>query len=111
GCCDPEHSGTNYYHPLTALEGAIQLNFSPAQDWDPRNLLLHTNLGYQNTICYIQDGAMQGEWEYCAKTQGINGESVLVNLPGSSHVHSVPHKWMHLFLENLVPMMVDLWTG
>ncbi|KAF8576132.1 hypothetical protein K439DRAFT_1279506, partial [Ramaria rubella] len=104
GCCDPEHDGTNYYYPLHAPAGAIRLILSPAQDWDPWKLPLHTDQGCKKSIAYIQN-------EYRAKTQGINKESILVHLPGFSHVNSVPHKWMHLFLENFAPMLVDLWTG
>ena len=106
GCRDPDHSGSNYYYPIHAPPGAIRLDHSPALDWDPENLPLHTDENYKKSLKYIQSGITKKECECCAKT-----ESILVHLPGFSRVGSVPHEWMHLVMENIEPTLVDLWTG
>lgn len=43
-------------------------------------------------------------------TQGINGESILMHLPGFSWTQSCLHDGMHLLWENLVLRLVELWT-
>ena len=43
--------------------------------------------------------------------QGVNGESILVRLPGFDHALSVPHDFMHLIEENIKQHLIDLWTG
>jgi hypothetical protein len=45
------------------------------------------------------------------KPQGLNGESIFVYLPAFSCTNSCPHECMHLLWENIVPMLVDFWTG
>jgi hypothetical protein len=85
GCRDPDYvRSKNYYYPLTAPEGAVHLDNSPAQDWDPWNLPLRTDDSCRQAIRYIQAGETLRERERRSKTQGINGESILTHLPGFS---------------------------
>ena len=111
GCRDPDTHSTNYYYPLHAPEGAVRLDFTPAFDWDPHSLPLRTDQGYRDALTYITEGQTLAEREIRAKTHGLNGESIFVLLPGFSRTRSCPHEAMHLIWENLVPMMVDFWTG
>ena len=101
GCRDPETHSPNYYYPLRAPEGAVQLDLTPAIDWDPHSLPLHTDQGYRDTLMYITEGRTQAERELRAKMHGLNGESIFVFLPSFSRTHSCLHESMHLIWENV----------
>jgi hypothetical protein len=91
--------------------GAIRLNGTPGTNWDPEHLPLRSDEGYSHSIAYIEAGDTLKERERRAKTHGINGESILVHLPGFSRTKSCPHECMHLLWENIVTTLIDLWTG
>ncbi|KAF8574543.1 hypothetical protein K439DRAFT_1372104 [Ramaria rubella] len=80
-------------------------------DWDPAVLPLRTDATYTASLLFIQQGSTQTEREGQAKTQGINGVSILCKTPGSSRSQSCPHKFMHLIFENIICNLVDLWIG
>jgi hypothetical protein len=113
GCRRPtnDDTKTNYYYPLQAPKGAIRLDGSPGVDWDPADLPLRTDAGFEESIHYIRAGLTDIERKRRAKTQGINGESLFVLLPGFSRTKSCPHECMHLLWENILPTLVNLWTG
>ncbi|KIJ28975.1 hypothetical protein M422DRAFT_189099 [Sphaerobolus stellatus SS14] len=112
GCRDPDCQGKNYYYPLRApRQGAVTLNGSPPCDWSARNLPLRTHDSYKKGLKYIAEGGTKTERERRAKCHGINGESILVDLPGFDRARSVPHDYMHLLEENIKPMLVKLWTN
>ncbi|KAF8575523.1 hypothetical protein K439DRAFT_1623524 [Ramaria rubella] len=102
---------SNYYYPLTAPAGAIRLDHSPAVDWDPGVLPLRTDATYTASLLFIQQGSTQTERERWAKTQGINGVSILCKTPGFSRSQSCLHELIHLIFENIICNLVDLWIG
>ena len=45
------------------------------------------------------------------KETGIRGPAVLRRVGSIDYARSVPWEWMHVFLENIVPTLIDFWTG
>lgn len=109
GCRIPNH--TNYYYPLRPPPGALTIDqdIQPPQ-WDPQMLPLRTDISYKMSWQYILAASTKKEQERRCKTQGINGESVLVGLPGFDRAQGGPHDFMHLMYENIIPGLVELWT-
>lgn len=113
GCHDPDSRGTIYYYPLKAPIGAVCIDGSPAVDWFPDTLPLRTDYQYSYGVSmeFIAAGLTEKERKYHAQLHGINGESILVSLPGFDRARSGPHEFMHLLEETIKPMLVDFWTG
>jgi hypothetical protein len=45
------------------------------------------------------------------KEHGIKGEPSLCLVNSIDFANCIPWEWMHLFLKNIIPTLVDLWTG
>ncbi|KAN0081398.1 hypothetical protein V8E55_009022 [Tylopilus felleus] len=45
------------------------------------------------------------------KETGIRGPAVLRRVGSIDYARSIPWGWMHLFFENVIPTLVDFWTG
>lgn len=111
GCCDPSHRQSHYYFPLTAPADAVRLDYSLAKDWDPYSLPLRTEQGFKKALKCITSAGTKKEQSRLQTVYGINGQSILVDLPGFSRIQSLPHDFMHLMFENIIPGLVELWSG
>lgn len=49
--------------------------------------------------------------EHIAKEHGVKGKPSLCHVNSIDYANCAPWEWMHLFLENIIPQLVDLWTG
>lgn len=110
GCRDPTQK--IYYYPLNPPPGAIGLDHdtSPTR-WNPHSLPMRTHQSYKESLQYILNASTQKESDRRSKTQGITGESILVNLPGFDRAQGGPHDFMHLMYENIIPTLIHFWTG
>lgn len=110
GCRDP--NTTIYYYPLKPPRSAVTLDPDvPPMRWDPWNLPIRTHESYKESLALIRSARTTKEKVRLEKTQGITGESILVNLPGFDRARSVPHDFMHLMYENIIQTLVNSWTG
>ncbi|KAG1894281.1 uncharacterized protein F5891DRAFT_1131005 [Suillus fuscotomentosus] len=53
----------------------------------------------------------KGQRERLAKEHGIKGEPSLCRVNSINYANCTPWEWMHLFLKNIIPQLVDLWIG
>ncbi len=106
-------SGANkvFYIPL---QHPIPLDpDSPQMIWDPTALPSRTHNSFANNLKLI------GDAKRITKKYGKQMEQFYGNkeMPALSRVNSLdfgrslPWEWMHLFAENIIPNMMDLWTG
>jgi hypothetical protein len=58
----------------------------------------------------IQMAASPGERNRLSKVSGIKGLSALSHLPSISFPASFPFGLMHLFFENIIPNLVEIWS-
>ncbi|KIJ50085.1 hypothetical protein M422DRAFT_44537 [Sphaerobolus stellatus SS14] len=72
---------------------------------------MHTDEGCKEALAKIQAASTAKEKKRREKVYGLKGESILLELPGFSRIQSVPHDLMHLLFDNIIPNMVDLWSG
>ncbi|KDQ51673.1 hypothetical protein JAAARDRAFT_62365 [Jaapia argillacea MUCL 33604] len=83
--------GTNYYYPLRAPMDDPDNANEPPRTWAPMDLPLRTHTGFLKQLDEINTARQTvGSLDYA---------------------RSFPWDWMHLFLENNGPNLVDLWTG
>ncbi|KAG1743594.1 uncharacterized protein EDB91DRAFT_1236645 [Suillus paluster] len=83
----------------------------PRPSLDPRHLPLHSHQSYLKTHNKLQSATTRTEKAAIAKQTGIRGPPALRRVESLDYSKSFPYEWMHLFLENIVPTLVNLWTG
>ncbi|QRV77209.1 Transposase family tnp2 [Ceratobasidium sp. AG-Ba] len=79
--------------------------------YDPLNLPLRTQNNMKRQIDEMNRQTRPKDYEELAKKYGISGPSILDRIPSISRPSSYPHEFLHLFLLNHGPNLVDLWTG
>ena len=101
--------GRTYYVPIHPPRDLA--NADEHIEWDPRNLPLRSHQDFIAITTQISEAPTKAEKERIAKQTGIKG------LPGTSRVLSLdyarclPWEWFHLLLENIIPNLINLWTG
>jgi hypothetical protein len=105
--------GATYYVPHTPPRDQPQTRDTY---WDVPGGLLRSESDYHCTLSMINSlqGSARGVKSKLNKIQqqsGINGSSVLTELPSVSIFRSFPRDWMHLCLENHSKNLVALWQG
>lgn len=98
----------NYY---VALRGPIRVDNSVASGWDPRNLPKRTLENFYEQLHEIEACSTVTQRNDLKMLYGINGKSTLLQIPSIIFPLSFPHDIMHLFFENICPMLVAHWTG
>jgi Transposase family tnp2 len=98
-----------YYVPLRSPNRTGQ----PPQDdgWDPRNLPERTITNLFEQLDEIQNASTAQARKNLSSFYGVNEKSRLFLLPSLSFPDSFPPDIMHLFFENICPMLRDHWTG
>ena len=99
--------GTNYYTPLTTPHQPRQTRIS----LDPLCLPLRTHDGFIQVLEDLDSSVTKSRRDFLSKEHGIRGEPSLVRINSLNYANCAPWEWMHLFLENIVPTLVNLWTG
>lgn len=100
--------GKTHYIPLRpprgqSREGALtrKADELPAQ----------THLDFVNTLEQIHDAPSKVAKERIAKQTGIRELPGLRRVGSLDYTRCAPWEWFHLLLENVIPNLVDLWTG
>ncbi|KIK80130.1 hypothetical protein PAXRUDRAFT_36281 [Paxillus rubicundulus Ve08.2h10] len=99
--------GTVYYTPLETPD----LPHQTRPSIDPHQLPLHMHGDFLTAISDLESATTKKGWENIAKQSGIHGPPALCQVASINYARSVPWEWMHLFLENIVPTLANLWTG
>jgi hypothetical protein len=97
-------SATTYYVPLR--------HPTTSTSWQhPRYIPKREHTHFQDVPSKIRALPTQAARKRLARYWGINDTSILINIPSLSFPTSFPHDFMHLLFENIVPNLIDLWTG
>lgn len=99
--------GTNYYTPLKTPRRENQTR----QSYHPLNLPLRTHEGFVSVLEELDATVTKRQRERIAKEHGVKGEPSLRRVNSIDYANCAPWEWMHLFLENIIPQLIDLWTG
>jgi hypothetical protein len=78
--------------------------------YDPQSFPTQTHDGFLAQAQEIKVAAGSGEWKQLSKAYGIKGLPVLSLLPSISFPASFPFGLMHLFIENVIPNLVNIWS-
>ena len=90
---------------------------SPPQDgeehvtWASEDLPMRSHEEFVITAAQISKAPSKAAGEKIAKKSGIRGLPGLCRVRSLDYACSAPWEWFHLFLENVIPNLVDLWTG
>ena len=103
--------GTVYYVPLCTPNVTHQTR--PSVRPDALDLRTHHQI---LTTIHLLDAAQnptqtKQQRAKISKDSGIKGSPALRRVGSLDYARSMPWEWMHLFLENILPTLVDHWTG
>jgi len=104
----PNSRATAHYVPLDRTRhpdcGNIPI-------YDPENLPKRTDKEIRSQAHSVDIAPNQSQAEKLSTEYGINGSSCLYRLKSLVYPGCMPHDFMHLIWENLIPNLVSLWTG
>ena len=81
------------------------------RQYDPSNLPIRTHKKLMEQAAEVEMAPNNVTHERLAKTYGIKGIPVLSSISSISFPSSFPFDFMHLIWENLIPNLIDFWTG
>lgn len=97
-----------YYVPLDPPKNIRNVGM---QSWDPAALPLRQHVDFRETATRIHATATKAAKERIAKETGIKGLPAMSHIQSLDYARAVPWEWFHLLLENVIPNLVDFWTG
>jgi hypothetical protein len=101
---------TNYYVPLTPPTRPNTLN----PRWDPLQLPLRSHAHFEEVLQEIDKADTAMEKERIGKQNGLRAGHLDLSdrwrVASIDFSKSFPWEWMHIFPENIVPMLVNHWT-
>lgn len=83
----------------------------PYMEWDPHDLPMRSHESFQEAVDAMDRATSKAARDVIAKKTGIKGLPAFVRVNSHHFGRSTPHDWMHLFLENIIPNLVRLWSG
>lgn len=107
GCRMATGSNKVYYIPLAQPvnnEGRID-------SWDPATLPLRIHKEFEAAMQQIEAATTKKYQRELEQYHGIKQRPALRRVNALDYARSCPWEWLHLFAENLVPNMLDIWTG
>jgi hypothetical protein len=96
--------GTTYYVPLT--DPVTNLTWENPMEIPPReeSLFVTVPRAVRRLPTQTARNALAMHW-------GINDTPILYGIPSLTLPSSFPHDFMHLLAENIIPNLLDFWTG
>ncbi|KIK94880.1 hypothetical protein PAXRUDRAFT_33269 [Paxillus rubicundulus Ve08.2h10] len=79
--------------------------------WQPDNLPLRRHHDFIDTVTQLHAATTKIAKERIAKQTGIKDLPAMHRVGSLDYAQSVPWEWFHLLLENIIPNLVDFWTG
>ena len=81
------------------------------ETWDPKDLPMRKHEDWQNVVDEINAAHLKKDKGWIAMKTGIKRMPALTRVRSLDYARSNPWDWTHLFLENVIPNLVDLWMG
>jgi hypothetical protein len=102
-------SGSNkvYYAPL---HWPITGN-GPNQLWDSKSLPPRLNKSFRAAVEHISQATTKKYARQLQQHYGIKCMPALSRVNSLDYGQLCPWEWLHLFGENVIPTMIDIWTG
>jgi hypothetical protein len=101
-----------YYVPLDrSRHPNVRADPTLVDRYDPAALPLRTHQRYMEQAREVQLAPTEAASNRLAKSYGIKGVSVFSCLSSISFPSSFPYGFMHLVWMNLIPNLIDHWTG
>ncbi|KAG2135445.1 hypothetical protein DEU56DRAFT_392100, partial [Suillus clintonianus] len=111
GVRNKSENKTNYYVPLTPPTRPD----APNPHWDPLHLPLRSHAHFEHVLQEIDEAETAAEKERIGKKNGLRAGHLHLSdrwrVGSIDFAKSFPWEWMHVFLENIAPMLVKHWTG
>ena len=104
----PNSHTTTHYVPLDRSQHPDHGN-TPI--YDPANLPKRTDKEIREQAHEVDNAPNKTQAGKLSTEFGINGSSYLYRLQSLVYPDCMPHDFMHLVWENLIPNLVALWTG
>lgn len=101
----PNSDSPIHYVPLYRSHNSDQPSY------DPLHLGQRTHDRFLSQAREVELAPSTAQSERLATRYGINGVPILSRLASISLPRSMPHDFMHLVWENLIPNLLKLWTG
>lgn len=89
----------------------VPLYRSDGTSYDPLRLPLRSPAQFRRQAASVAAAETAGEQDILSKQTGIKGIPVLSYLRSLTFPSSFPADFMHVIFENIIPMLLDLWTG
>jgi hypothetical protein len=86
-------------------------NHPDQPSYDPLHLVRRTHNQFLEQARKVEHAATTAESDRLSMLYGIKRRPLLSRLSGISLPCSMPHDFMHLIWENLIPNLLKLWTG
>ena len=102
--------GRTYYVPLRPPKNSCNIA-EEAVEWDPQHLPLRRHDDFVASATRIAAATSKAAKERIAKETGIKGLPGIRRVKSLDYARCIPWEWFHLLLENVIPNLVDLWTG
>jgi hypothetical protein len=99
--------GKNYYVPLTTPDAENQTRPSV----NPRALSLRTHEHFLEVHERIEEATSATKRDKLKKHYGIRHFPLLNRVSSIDYATSFPWEWLHIFGENAIPNLVNLWSG
>ncbi|KAJ7727431.1 hypothetical protein DFH07DRAFT_683911, partial [Mycena maculata] len=96
---------TIYYIPLTHPH----IPGERPRSWNPRNLPLRTHSDWPDLVIELKDLRLKKDRNNLMFDQGIKGLPALGRVGCLDFARSFPWDIMHLFFENIIRILVNLW--
>ena len=108
----PGSKATTHYVPLDrSHHPQVQGHSSAIAQYDPSNLPLRTHEQFMEQAQEVQTASINADAEWQSKQYGIKGVPLLSYLSSLKFPTSLPYDFMHLIYENLLKILISLWTG
>jgi len=103
--------GKVYYIPLTLPHGTSRAVMTTLGPRDPFHLPKRTHNSFLDVLQMMEVAETRKECEAIAKEHGIRQAPAIGRVQSIDYAKCAPWEWMHLVLENVIPNLVNLWTG
>jgi hypothetical protein len=108
----PGAKGTTHYVPLDrSRHPAVRADPTLVASYDPLDLPMRTHMEFMSQAEHVEAAPYAAEHTRRAKACGIKGVPIISRLSSVSFPDSFPLDFMHLIWENVVKLLLELWTS
>ena len=108
----PGSKATTHYVPLDrSHHPQVQGHSFVIARYDPSNLPLRMHEQFMEQAQEVQTASTDADAKWLSKQYGIKGVPLLSYLSSLKFPTSLPYDFMHLIYDNLLKILISLWTG